>query len=390
MHASTLRLLASLAALALPAALAHGAAQVTSAAGADPASIATAVASYRTIIGLGGANNGASTSLFASGFRNINWDGAPDTVSAPNLMPGNFFNANAPRGVVFSTPGTGLLMSADDSNPTSTAVRFGNINPAYATQFQVFTAQRLFAADGSTIIDCDFFVPGSPGTPATVNGMGVVFCDVDEANRSAMEFFDVDGISLGIWRPAVANNGLSFLGVFFDAGERVARVRITHGNLALGAANNDAPGLDVVVTDDFMFSEPLPYEPQSKLVNVSTRGFVGTGDAIMIAGFVIEGAEPMTVLVRGVGPGIAPFVTGSLANPVLDVVNSAGTVVVANDNWGTSLLVENIGDAVGAFSLAPGSNDAAAVAVLAPGSYTVRVSGAGGTTGIALVEAYSF
>jgi len=390
MHSSTLRLLGSLAALALPTALAHGAAQVTSAAGADPASIATAVASYRATIGLGGANNAGSTALFASGFRNINWDGAPDTVSAPNLMPGNFFNANAPRGAVFSTPGTGLLMSADDANPTTTAVRFGNINAAYATQFQTFSAQRLFAADGSTIIDCDFFVPGSPSTPATVNGMGVVFCDVDEAVRSSMEFFDVDGQSLGSWRPAAANNGLSFLGVFFDAGERVARVRITHGNLALGPTNVDAPGLDVVVTDDFMYSEPLPFEAQSQLVNVSTRGFVGTGEATMIAGFVIEGAEPKTVLVRGVGPGIAPFLSGSLVNPTLTVFNGAGTVVATNDDWNTSLLAENISTEVGAFALAPGSLDAATVVVLAPGAYTVQVSGVSGGTGIALVEAYSF
>jgi hypothetical protein len=389
MHTTYLKTACSLAALAAPL-LAHGAPQVTSVAGPDAASITAAVAAFRTTIAEGGANNGGAAGPFGSGFRNINWDGAPDTVSAPNLMPGTFFNSNAPRGIVFSTPGTGLLMSADDSNPTSTPVRFGNINPAYSTQFQTFSAQRLFAADGSTIVDCDFFVPSSPSTPATVNGMCVVFCDVDEANRSLLEFFDVDGISLGSWRPAVADGGLSFLGVYFDEGERVARVRITHGNLALGASNNDASGQDVVVLDDFMYSEPLPFEPNAKLVNISTRGFVNTGDGVLIGGFVVTGNEPKTFLVRAVGPSLSEFLGGWLADPILEILDVNGAVIASNDNWGNSLLVENTSVAVGASPLALGSADAALVVVLAPGAYTARVSGVGGTTGIALVEVYEF
>lgn len=389
MKSSKLQILCSLTALALPV-IAHGAAQVTSVTGPDAASISAAVAEFRATIGLDGANNGGAPGPFANGFRNINWDGAPDTVSSPNLMPGNFFNANVPRGIQFSTPGTGFLMSADDDNPDGAAVRFGDINPAYETQFQTFTAQRLFAAEGSTIIDCDFFVQSSPTTPATISGMGVVFCDVDEANRSEMEFFDVDGVSLGSWRPAVANNGLSFLGVFFDAGERVARVRITHGNLPLGPANNDGPAQDVVVTDDFMFSEPLPYESLSKLASLSTRGYVGVGDAALIGGLNILGNEPKTVLVRGVGPGLNPFLTGALADPILDIVDSLGNVVAGNDDWSNSLLVEQVSEAVGAFALDLNSADAATVVVLNPGLYTIRVSGVNNTEGIALVEAYEF
>ncbi len=389
MKTSSLHVLCSLTALALPALL-HGAAQVVSVAGPDAASISDAVTQFRTTLGLGGANNGGNAGPFADGFRNINWDGAPDTVSSPNLMPGDFFKVKAARGVEFSTPGTGLLMSADDDNPDHAAVRFGDINPDYATQFQTFSAQRLFAAQGSTVIDCDFSVQSSPTTPATISGMGVVFCDVDDATSSSLEFFDVDGNSLGSWRPAAANNGLSFLGVFFDGGERVARVRITHGNLALGPGNNDGAGADVVATDDFMFSEPLPFESQSKFVNISTRGYVATGDGILIGGFVIQGNEPKTVLVRGVGPGLDAYLNGALADPTLDVVDADGNVVAANDDWNNSLLVKNVADAVGAFALAPGSHDAATVVVLKPGAYTVRVSGASDTTGVGLVEAYEF
>jgi len=161
-------------------------------------------------------------------------------------------------------------------------------------------------------------------------------------------------------------------------------------DVPLGASSNDASGQDVVVLDDFMFTEPLPFESQSRLVNISTRGYVGTGDAIMVGGFVVEGVEAKTILVRGVGPGIAAFVSGALVDPTLDIVDSAGNVIALNDSWGNSLLVEHVSIAVGAFPFSPGSSDAATVVVLNAGAYTVRVSGVGGSTGIALVEAYDY
>ena len=129
-----------------------------------------------------------------------------------------------------------------------------------------------------------------------------------------------------------------------------------------------------------------------QLINISTRGEVGTGGNILIAGFVIGGTEPATVLVRAVGPALANFgVAGFLANPVLTVFNSSDSVVATNTGWGTGTdpsQITSVGTSVGAFALAAGSADSALVLTLPPGSYSMQVTGASGTTGIALAEVY--
>jgi hypothetical protein len=218
-----------------------------SATGPNPAGIQAGVDAFRAALGTLNPNVAGS---FGSGRREINWDGVPDASSAPNLLPPNFFNSNSPRGVVFSTPGAGFQVSA---NAAIGPVRFDNINPTYSNTFQTFSAQRLFTAVGSNIVDVNFFVPGS-NAAAFTSGFGAVFTDVDIANTTSIQFFDLLNNSLGIFFVPTANAGLSFLGVEFNAGEQVSRVRITNGNLSLGA--NDSPTADVVVMDDFIYAEP--------------------------------------------------------------------------------------------------------------------------------------
>ena len=244
---------------ASPVALAD--AIVTSASGSTPAEIQTAVNDFRLSISLGGGNNGAG-GLFTNGFRNVNWDGVGDLNSDPFLLSGAFFNSNSPRGLVTITPGQGFLVSADSSNPTSTAIEFGSSDPSYPASFLPFSGERIFTARGSTITDNVFFVPSSPTTAATVFGFGVVFTDVDLLGSTTLEFFDLDGGPLGIFNAPVQDNGLSFLGVSFDAGERVGSVRITSGNAPLGPGIVDGLGIDVVAMDDFMYSEPIAVVPE--------------------------------------------------------------------------------------------------------------------------------
>jgi hypothetical protein len=123
-----------------------------------------------------------------------------------------------------------------------------------------------------------------------------------------------------------------------------------------------------------------------RLVNVSARTQVGTGDNILIAGFVISGSTPLRVLIRAIGPTLAGFgVGGTLVDPKLEVF-SGGAKVAENDNW---LAADGpIFTSVGAFALTTGSRDAALVTTLQPGNYTAQVSGVGNTSGIALVEVY--
>ncbi len=126
-----------------------------------------------------------------------------------------------------------------------------------------------------------------------------------------------------------------------------------------------------------------------RLVNVSARTQVGTGDNLLIAGFVVGGSTPVRVLIRAVGPTLAGFgVGGALADPKLEIYAGASKVN-ENDNWGGSADLKSAFGAVAAFGLSGDtSRDAALVATLQPGSYTAQVSGVNSTTGVALVEIY--
>ena len=184
--------------------------------------------------------------------QEINWDGVPDNRAAPNLLPADFFNTVAPRGVVFSTHGTGFQVSA---NAGVAPIEFDNINPTYSRLFTTFSRQRLFTPLGSNIMEVDFFVPGS-STPATTNGFGAVFTDVDRPG-TRIEYLDEHGRRLARFDVPASpgRETLSFLGVrFLD--RRVARVRITSGNTALGP--NESANRDLVVMDDFIFGTPTP------------------------------------------------------------------------------------------------------------------------------------
>jgi hypothetical protein len=222
------------------------AATVFQTAGADAAAVQSTVDDYRAALG---TNNGAASLQFSSGRREINWDGLPDNVASPNDMP---FTQFINRGALFATPGTAVRVSADADNPTSTPVRFSDINPTYSSIFQTFSAERLFSPIGSNIVDLTFVVPGSTA-PALSTGFGAIYCDADIAGATSFQYFDINGGSLGTFEVPTFNNGLSFLGVVFDS-PIVHRVRIAYGNVALGP--NDGGAIDVAVMDDFIYGEP--------------------------------------------------------------------------------------------------------------------------------------
>lgn len=135
---------------------------------------------------------------------------------------------------------------------------------------------------------------------------------------------------------------------------------------------------------------------QSRLINISSRAQVLTGSGVTIAGFSISGPSGSTkqVLIRGIGPSLTNFsITGVLANPTLTLYNGSNTQIDTNTVWGTNPVytaqqIATISAGVGAFALNVGTLDSVLVENLAPGNYSVELSGAGSTTGVGLIEVY--
>jgi phosphodiesterase/alkaline phosphatase D-like protein len=150
-------------------------------------------------------------------------------------------------------------------------------------------------------------------------------------------------------------------------------------------APNDSRGVAMLELYD-----PAP-AAGPRVINASTRAFVGTGAEILIAGFVVGGNGPLRVLVRAIGPGLIPYgVLDALADPLLTVF-AGQTAIASNDNWSSPANAAEVvaaAAASGAFALANGSRDAALLLTLPPGSYSAQVSGAGNGTGSALIEIY--
>ena len=266
--------------------------KVFQAAGPDAAAIQGAVDAFREALG---DNNFSVGGPLPTGRREINWDGGnannPATVVAGNPFRG----FQLTRGAIFSTPdGTGFVQGPPSADailaPPGGLAGFFH-NPTYATAFGAFSPLRLFSAVGSNVIETTFVVPVE-NVPATVNGFGAIFTDVDQpdggsnggvrGNHGAstfLECFDRNGELLfsGAVPAAPGDAGQSFLGILFEDA-RIASVRITAGDVAPGPDDGSPllprqrpipfsgppprrPGkiaVDVVMTDDFIYGEPQP------------------------------------------------------------------------------------------------------------------------------------
>ena len=237
------------------------------ASGANPAAIQAAVDQFRADLGAVNPNNGQA---FKNGRREINWDGVANGASAPNFIQPDFFNFNSPRGVMFTST-SGPFVQGTQAQPfqvssnaaSGVPLRFGNINPTYTAEFKAFSDERLFTTSPeSNVIEINFFIPRT-NIPATVNGFGAVFTDVDTP-ATHMQFYDQSGRILLSPSGSIptADKGLSFEGVSFNDGTRISRVVIVLGNAPLSAGNTDglADIIDVVAMDDFIYGEPRARE----------------------------------------------------------------------------------------------------------------------------------
>jgi hypothetical protein len=219
-----------------------------------------------------------------------------------------------------------------------------------------------------------------------------------------VQLFDQTGRALG------DNDDWSGTTELVAATDRVGAFRLTSGSADAAMLMTLAPGsytahVTTSGTSGIALLEIYDATTSSateRLINLSTRGTVETGEGQLVAGLVVSGNAPKRLLIRGIGPALGGFgVSGFVVDPQLKVFATGNATALAqNDNWETPLPV-SAGQAVasaseisaantaaGAFALAAGSRDAAVVVTLPPGNYSVVVSGANGSTGTGLVEVF--
>ena len=226
---------------------------------------------------------------------------------------------------------------------------FGLAGSLTGTQLQVFSGTTLFLSN--------------TGWSSTVLNASAVTAADSQAGAFALPSGSLDSALIGTFAPGTYTAQISGLGG------------------ASGLALAEVYDLDAYT----------PFTPQ-RLTNVSTRGFVGTGNDVLIGGFSIDGTAPKRLLIRGAGPALTGMgVTGALAAAHIELMNSSGTTLRENFSWGAGNdpgLLAAAESATGAFAFPSGSDDAAMLVVIPPGTYTVLLSGAGGDTGVGLIEVY--
>jgi phospholipase/lecithinase/hemolysin len=250
----------------------------------------------------------------------------------------------------------------------------------------------------------NFLVPNVPPLGAVPNSFGdptqVAALDLAAANYRDQLNSVVASTFSGLF-----GNGITIHVYIFDVWLGVIRVLGQPANYNFVNTVDSAQGRSGVNPDQYLFWDDIhpttaghhelaneanrllsgQIAPLGKAANISTRGMAGTGQNVLIAGFIISGNQPKKVIVRALGPTLSTLgVSGALADPTITIVNSGHVVIASNDNWRNMQETE-----IAASGFAPPNDlESAIIATLAPGSYTALVSGKNGGTGVGLVDLY--
>lgn len=331
--------------------------------------------------------------------------GVPTSYTATGLPAG--LRINPLTGAINGTPtSTGtyvVTVTATNSAGTSTASLTITVAAAPYSRITNFSARALSGpGDGALIMG---FVVAGNGKNVLVRGIGPGLAVYGVTNFLAdpmLTLFDANGAAIATndnWETNSAGQADGALlaataarvGAFpLASGSKDAALLATFDNGAHTTSMVRPNGTTGVALTEIYDTDT---STAARLINVSARMNVTSGEGTLIAGFVISGNIPKTVLIRGIGPTLGVFgVHGFLADPQITLVSGLSEVA-SNDNWGTnpSSTPSDIQDAeakVGAFPLPAGSKDAVLLVTLQPGVYTVEVTGVGNTTGVALVEVY--
>jgi len=340
----------------------------------------------------------AGPTSFGSGGPTAASSGSGDMVGIATIFWGSFLNV--PTGYVSDTflsdmaiysgttlaqlgvtPGTYVWTWGTGANQNFTLQILTAILPA-TNITSISTRASVQTGEGVTI--AGFIVSGTDAKTVVLRGLGPTLTGAGVTGVLAdptLQLFDGSGHPMWFndnWKDTQqAQIQATGLAPPNDLESAILQILQPGNYTAILSGRNGTTGIGLVEVYD------VATGAVAELTNVSTRGFVGTGEAVMIGGFITSGSTQ--VVVRGLGPTLTQAgVSGVLADPVITLVDANGMVVKTNDNWKNTQQV-----AIQATGLAPPNDlEAAILTTVAPGNYTVILSGNGGGTGIGLVEVY--
>jgi cell division septation protein DedD len=283
--------------------------------------------------------------------------------------------ASTPSPTPVATP-TATATAAASATPTPTPTpvpgQFGNI------------ATRLRVETGDNVLIGGFIVTGTQPKRVILRAIGPSLTGVPGALANpTLELHGSSGLiaSNDNWKDApnrqeIIDSTVAPTNDFESAILVTLPADDSHYTAVVRGVNNGT-GIGVVEAYD------LDTAANSKLANISTRGFVQTGDDVMIGGLIVVGQSSTRVIVRAIGPSLS--IPGNLADPILELRDGNGTLLQVDDNWRTGGQEAEI-----IATTIPPSNDleSAIVRTLSPGNYTAIMRGVGNGTGIGVVEAY--
>ena len=288
--------------------------------------------------------------LLALVSANVRAETAYFVLSGTNASAGP--NVSAFQSYVVSTSDPALIQQARDYLA----------NPPASTQ--LIASARLVA--GSDGINLNYSAPGHPAWPWHVDTL--VNWSVQTGARSNL-----------------VGPGIS------DGPSNAADLLAGKGGITTPVDNPPTPLASYTVNwRDFYLTAEIAPGKSSAVANVSARGPVGTGDGMLIVGFIVQGSEPRNLVLRALGPSLtAAGVSGVIADPKLAVYRGS-TKLAENDNWADGTFTPTLlPDQTWLTWLYPtNAREAALYLTLPPGAYTMIVSGANNATGIALADVH--
>jgi hypothetical protein len=281
-----------------------------------------------------------------------------------------------PTATATATPtATATATPSATSTPTATPV---------TTLANIST--RLRVETGDNVLIGGFIVTGSQPKKVIIRAIGTSLPFADKLADPTLELHGPNGLieANDNWVDSPNKQAIidSTIPPSSDLESAVVAVLPANGAAytAIVRGANGGTGIGVVEAYD------LDTAANSRLANISTRGFVQTGDNVLIAGTIVVGPSSQKVLIRGIGPSLP--VAGKMANPFLELRDSNGAVMQSNDNWVDSPNKQAIMDT----SVPPTNDLESAIIATLPGnnaSYTAVLRGVNNTTGIAVVEVYA-